>query len=284
MSAPEEEKTTTQNSASQRPAPADIATILQETRNLVQFHERLGIDYYPTTPELRLFQEKEVSQRADQPRPGIRQPFPKYPSQTRTPTKPAKPQPPRERDIEPLQEEIRSCDLCSPATKPRKILTGRGNQMARLMIVGDCPLPGAHEDIDQIFGPQEDEMLWKMMVAIGETPDSVYVTNCVKCCTAGQNADHNAGQNCLPFLEREIAIITPTVICAMGEKAARLLLDSREPLHRLRGVFHPRRSRLTGEISYVMPTFHPRFLLRNPPMKRVTWVDLQAIQKRLAKK
>ena len=132
-----------------------------------------------------------------------------------------------------------------------------------------------------LWGSEEDTLFWKMMAAIGLDPDSVYVSNCVKCCQpAALPPDSEAEQHCFSFLEQELLAIQPSLICAMGDMATRLLLRSQTPLIRLRGRFHPYRYP-DGSRGLVMPTFHPRFLLEHEEMKRATWEDLQTIQRRL---
>jgi DNA polymerase len=150
------------------------------------------------------------------------------------------------------------------------------------MVVGDWPVAGQGSTPSLLMGPEEDVMLEKMMAAIGLSPEQYCVTNVLKCCpAAGQEVAPAWGQTCASFLQREIGIIRPAIICAMGEIAARALLGGAEPLLRLRGRFTPCRYQDDPPIP-VMPTFHPRFLLANPEMKMAAWKDLQAVQRRLA--
>jgi DNA polymerase len=138
-----------------------------------------------------------------------------------------------------------------------------------------------------IWDQNEDEMLWKMMAAIGLGRDDVYVTNAVKC---GQQIELRPGseaeRRCLVWLEQELRAVQPKVICAMGDIAANALLGRTKPapVARLRGKFY--RCPWPGITAPVMPPYHPGCLLMQPElvqieMKRATWKDLQAIQRKL---
>jgi uracil-DNA glycosylase len=135
------------------------------------------------------------------------------------------------------------------------------------------------------FGVAEDVMLWKMMQAIGLTAENVFVTNVIKCCLpVAMRPDETSQRSCLAFLHREIALIRPRIICAMGDMAAQVLLGSHETVLRLRGKRHRYRcgDDPSGEIP-VMVTFHPRFLQEYPDLKKAAWEDLQKLQKHLSK-
>lgn len=123
-------------------------------------------------------------------------------------------------------------------------------------------------------------MLRRMMEAIGLSMEDVYVTNVIKCCPAGEPPDAACARQCFALLSREIAALAPLLILAMGEMAASQLLATSAPLVRLRGRFHAYRYP-DSTPAQVMPTFHPRFLLDNPEMKKMVWLDLQMLQRQL---
>ncbi|MCI5210780.1 MAG: hypothetical protein D3910_18780 [Candidatus Electrothrix sp. ATG2] len=126
--------------------------------------------------------------------------------------------------------------LLSPGFASRIVL-GRGNPRPRLLVVGDC-LIGAPAEKDLMWGKEEDTMLWRMMQAIGLDQSSVYVTNAIKCPqTVPVQAGSLMEQSCCTRLEKELHIIRPRLICAMGDTAARALLKTKAPLVRLRGRF-----------------------------------------------
>ena len=149
------------------------------------------------------------------------------------------------------------------------------------MVIGDWSLQEGGCRREVLFGREEDVMLHKMIAAINLVPEDVYVTNCIKCCPGeGGIFDRECEQSCYSFLNREISTVNPEVICAMGEAAARMLTGSRDMLVRIRGKFFPYCYHPSRSIA-VMPTFHPRFLLRHPELKKATWTDLQAVMRRL---
>ena len=179
-----------------------------------------------------------------------------------------------------LQHEIGQCTLCRLAAGSQGRVPGQGRSGSPLMVVGDWSAQGQGCNPAILFGAEEDVMLWKMMEAIGLRQEGVYVTNILKCCPGGEGAEQECWQDCFSFLLREIGAVQPRMICAMGELAVRMLVGGTEPLFRLRGRFTVCRYQSAPPIP-VMPTFHPRYLLRNPEMKMATWKDLQAMQKRL---
>ncbi|RJX17979.1 MAG: hypothetical protein C4563_10375 [Desulfobulbus sp.] len=178
-----------------------------------------------------------------------------------------------------LRQEIEQCSLCRLAECRKGTSQGRGIPGSSLMVVGDWSAQENEPDPAILFGAEEDVMLWKMMEAIALQPEEVYVTNLLKCCPGG-TADDGCRESCFSYLIREIAAVKPRLICAMGDFAVRMLAGTAEPLFRVRGRFVEYRLQGAGAIP-VMPTFHPRYLIRNPEMKMATWKDLQAIRRRL---
>lgn len=161
---------------------------------------------------------------------------------------------------------------------------GDATDMPSLLIVGDyCALSaelleGSH------FGAAEDVMLWNMMRAIDLTPKQVFITNVIKCrLPTAVHPDVDSQQRCRAFLYREIELIRPRVICAMGEVAAQALLGDHATLLRLRGRCH--QFNCSDDQNWLIPvivTFHPRFLQKHPDLKKAAWEDLQKVQKFLA--
>ncbi|MCI5222529.1 MAG: hypothetical protein D3924_07635 [Candidatus Electrothrix sp. AR4] len=275
---------------------AALALVSRQARDLLAFHLQLGLSGYPATPELRAVlrnaqqpvsltkgpqvrsadnrHDQYVKQKHAKPVPGIRQtahrangPVPKL-------TKEAK-----ARQVEMLAKELAACRYC-PTAADQTALPGQGSPTARLVVVGDCFI-GADSRHGMIWGREEDAMLWRMMEAIGLEQDAVYVTNTLKCPQKDlPQPGTEAEQVCFSYLEKELLAIQPQVICAMGDTATRALLKSKAPLVRLRGRFHLYRYP-HGARARVMPTLHPRFLLRHPEMKRAVWEDLQAVQRLL---
>jgi DNA polymerase len=175
-----------------------------------------------------------------------------------------------------LRTELGDCTRCFLHEKRQNLVFGEGNQRPRLMVIGDWP--GPEDDRTGLpFQGIEGEMLTNMLKAIGLERPEVYVTTLVKCQPpAGRPPTRDEIATCLPFLFQQIDAIAPVVICAMGPLATQTLLVTDQPLTRLRGGFHDCRG------VALMPTFHPRFLHKNPEMKKATWQDLLMVKKKLA--
>jgi uracil-DNA glycosylase family 4 len=157
----------------------------------------------------------------------------------------------------------------------RQIVFGVGNPAADLMFVGEAP--GADEDIQGIpFVGRAGQLLTKIIEAIGLKRDDVYIANVIKCRPPGnRNPEPDEVETCEPFLFRQIDIIQPRVIVALGTFAARTLRRTLDPISRLRGRSYDYRG------AKLIPTFHPAYLLRNPASKREVWEDMKVVRKLL---
>jgi DNA polymerase len=171
--------------------------------------------------------------------------------------------------LDQVAERIRTtycCDLCPNRTNA---VPGEGNPKARMMLVGEAP--GATEDqTGRPFVGQAGQLLNGILEAIGLKREDVYITNVVKC-RPPQNRkplpDEIAA--CIPYLYRQIALIKPKVIVALGGTAAEAMLGVKKSLGDLRGKVHR-----FGGIPLVV-TYHPAALLRNPNWKKPTWDDVR---------
>lgn len=169
--------------------------------------------------------------------------------------------------------ECRSCALCQTRTH---VVFGTGSPAARLMFVGEAP--GQDEDLKgEPFVGAAGQLLTKIIEAMKLRREDVYIANCLKC-RPPQNRNPLPTEivTCRPFLERQIRIIRPRVICTLGKFATQTLLETEEPISRLRGRFFDR-----GDYK-ILPTFHPAYLLRNPSDKRLVWEDVQKIMRELS--
>ncbi len=175
--------------------------------------------------------------------------------------------------LDDIRRELTDCRRCGLCNGRSRIVFGEGNPNARLLFAGEGP--GGEEDRrGRPFVGEAGRLLTRIIEAIGETRDSVYIGNVVKCRPPGnRNPDPEEIATCLPFLDRQIAAIRPAFICALGGVAAQALLETDAPISRLRGRFHDR-----GGIP-VMPTFHPAYLLRNPERKREVWEDMKQLMR-----
>ncbi len=168
--------------------------------------------------------------------------------------------------------DCRRCKLCEGRTT---LVFGEGNPKAELMFVGEGP--GENEDIQgRPFVGKAGELLDRMIQAIGLTRDQVYIANVVKCRPPGnRNPEPDEIAACGGFLSRQIDVIQPKVIVALGKFAVQTLLQTDEGITRLRGTFRSYRG------AKLMPTFHPAYLLRNPSSKREAWQDLLQVAREL---
>ncbi len=178
-----------------------------------------------------------------------------------------------------IQEEIGDCTRCPLAyAGRRKIVFGDGDANARLMFVGEGP--GADEDASGIpFVGKAGQLLNNMIQAMGLKREQVYIANIVKCRPPNNRAPEPVEANtCDQFLLRQIDVVQPEVVVALGATAATYLLGVRQSLSGLRGRWH----RCRG--AKLAVTYHPAFLLRDPRMKGEAWKDLQMVMKELGLK
>ena len=178
-------------------------------------------------------------------------------------------------DMSRLQSEAMACERCELHSTRNTVVFGVGNENADLMFVGEAP--GADEDRQgEPFVGRAGQLLTKIIEAMGFTRDGVYIANVIKCRPPGnRNPKPIEIETCEPFLLKQVELIQPKVICALGSFAAQALLRTDEKISRLRGRFHDYHG------SKLMPTYHPAFLLRNPHSKREVWEDMKKVMAEL---
>jgi uracil-DNA glycosylase len=171
-----------------------------------------------------------------------------------------------------IQEDIGDCTRCPLAyAGRRKIVFADGDPGARLMFVGEGP--GADEDESGIpFVGKAGQLLNNMIVAMGLKREEVYIANIVKCRPPGNRTPEPVEANtCSQFLLRQMDVVQPEVVVALGSTAATYLLGVKQSLAGLRGRWHDCRG------AKLAVTYHPAFLLRDPRMKGEAWKDLQMV-------
>ena len=162
--------------------------------------------------------------------------------------------------------ECRACNLCNGR---RNTVFGTGDRQADWLIVGEAP--GENEDLQgEPFVGQAGQLLDNMLKALGlNRRQQVYIANVLKCRPPGnRNPEPEEVAQCEPFLRRQVELLQPKIILAMGRFAVQALLQSSEPIGKLRGQVH----RYNG--VPVVVTYHPAYLLRNLPEKAKAWADL----------
>jgi DNA polymerase len=177
-----------------------------------------------------------------------------------------------------IREDIGDCTRCALHKGRNKIVFGDGSPSARLMFVGEGP--GADEDAQGLpFVGRAGQLLNNMIAAMGLKREEVYIANVVKCRPPGNRAPEPEEANtCSPFLFRQIDVIRPEVLVALGATAVTYLLGARQPLAGLRGRVHSVRG------TKLIVTYHPAYLLRDPRQKKEAWADLQIAMKELGLK
>ena len=178
-------------------------------------------------------------------------------------------------NLDELKRYINGCTRCKLHKNRRNIVFGEGNPNAELVFVGEAP--GREEDIEgRPFVGEAGRLLTRIIKAMGLERMDVYICNVVKC-RPPRNRDPEADEikACFPFLEAQLRIISPKVICTLGRIAAQTLLGKDFKITKQRGNWY-----FYKDIP-VMPTFHPAYLLRNPSEKRVVWEDMKKIMEKL---
>jgi uracil-DNA glycosylase family 4 len=175
-----------------------------------------------------------------------------------------------------LREAIGDCRRCKLAGHRTNLVFGVGNPEARLVFVGEGP--GAEEDArGEPFVGRAGQLLTEIITkGMQLRREDVYIANVIKCRPPGnRNPEPDEVESCEPFLIRQLELIRPEVIVALGKFAAQTLLRTKTPITQLRGRWFDYHG------VKVMPTFHPAYLLRNPGEKRLVWQDIQQVMKAL---
>jgi uracil-DNA glycosylase family 4 len=179
-------------------------------------------------------------------------------------------------DLPALEKFIAGCPRCKLSKGRTHIVFGQGNPRAELMFVGEAP--GRDEDEQGLaFVGRAGQLLTKIIEAMGRRREDVFIANVIKC-RPPNNRDPEPVEvaACHPFLEEQIRLIAPKVVVTLGTFAAQVILETDEPIGRLRGRWR------TARGVRVMPTFHPAFLLRSPERKKDVWEDLKLVRDYLA--
>ncbi|MDQ3797814.1 MAG: uracil-DNA glycosylase [Acidobacteriota bacterium] len=154
---------------------------------------------------------------------------------------------------------------------------GTGNRTARVVVVGESPgLPDA--DSEKPFMGPVGELLTKILVSVGLKREECYLTNVVKIISTGDEITPDILAFFTPYLHREMAVIRPQVIIALGNTPTKALLNTKKPISQVRGDFYDYYD------MKLMPTFNPAYLLRDPTKKREVWEDMKKIRDLLAEK
>jgi uracil-DNA glycosylase family 4 len=182
-----------------------------------------------------------------------------------------------EMDWSALAQTVSQCQRCALHQTRTQTVFGAGNHDARWVFVGEAP--GAEEDRQgEPFVGRAGQLLNAMLFALGLRRDEVYIANVLKC-RPPENRDPRPEEveQCEPYLQRQIELIQPSVIVALGRHAAHSLLKTELALGKLRGTPHDYHG------TPLVVTYHPAYLLRSPREKAKAWIDLRLAQSIVAK-
>ncbi|MBM7582823.1 DNA polymerase [Caldicoprobacter guelmensis] len=169
-------------------------------------------------------------------------------------------------------ETCQKCDLCKTRTN---VVPGEGNRNADLMFIGEGP--GRDEDLTgRPFVGKAGQLLDKMIAAIGLKREEVYIANIVKCRPPGNRVPREIeAESCLPYLRRQVYLVRPRIIVCLGATAMRYVIDKNASITSIRGQWFERKG------YWLMATYHPAALLRDPAKKYDAWEDFKKIRDKL---
>jgi DNA polymerase len=185
---------------------------------------------------------------------------------------------PAVQSLEELRAEIGDCRRCKLCQGRTQIVFGVGNPRSELVFVGEGP--GRDEDLQgEPFVGRAGQLLTEIITkGMKMRREDVYICNVVKCRPPeNRNPEPDEIAACEPFLVKQLELIQPRWIVALGAFAAQTLLKTKTPISRLRGNWHSYRG------IQLMPTLHPAYLLRNPADKRLVWQDIQAVLREMGR-
>lgn len=227
--------------------PAEVLSLISMVKSYVNAEQQAGIDFFEGCPRPVSLVPRRV--------PG------------------------KQERLNELCGHVSRCNGCGLREARKNAVFGMGNPEAELVFVGEAP--GADEDMQGLpFVGKAGEMLEAILnKGMGLTREQVYICNVVKC-RPPQNRSPQPEEvgACRHFLEKQLEILDPKVICALGKYAAQCLTGIEDSITKLRGKFCSYRG------IALMPTFHPAYLLRNPGDKKLVWEDLKQVMSRLSLK
>lgn len=182
-------------------------------------------------------------------------------------------------DLDSLREKLGAFEGCGLKLRATNLVFADGNPSADLMLVGEAP--GREEDLQgKPFVGRSGQLLDRMLAAIGRDRETVYIANTVPWRPPGnRKPSPSEVAACLPFLHRQIELVAPRVLVALGGAAASHLFETEVGITRLRGEW--RDLEINGHAMAAMATLHPAYLLRQPAAKRLAWQDLLSVRARL---
>ncbi len=284
----------------QDPAQASLQTLLDQVRAHLEYQRSTGVEWFPR----RQPADPSASRQRASETPPAQEPLAQEPAAREAARSAFRPPPPRPAatppaavkvaapsadlfasatlgraaTLEALRAELGDCRRCKLWPGRTHIVFGVGNPHATLMFVGEGP--GRDEDLQaEPFVGRAGKLLTEIITkGMKMRREDVYIANVIKCRPPdNRNPEPDEIAACQPFLRRQIELIRPRVLVALGTFAAQTLLGLRVPISRLRGHWYD------YEGTKLMPTLHPAYLLRNPNDKRLVWEDVKMVLRELEK-
>jgi DNA polymerase len=239
----------------------ELANLVVSLRRHLQRQERMGIRLLPQADRAKTAPTTTASER---PQAGDTEPALAVTTAADV------------KSLEELRDDIGDCRRCKLHSARTHVVFGVGSPNAKLMFVGEGP--GRDEDLKgEPFVGRAGQLLTDIITkGMGLRREDVYIANVVKCRPPqNRNPEPDEVATCEPFLKKQIELIEPEIIVALGKFAVQTLLQSKVPITRLRGNWH------TYMGIKLMPTFHPAYLLRNPADKKLVWEDIKKVMKEM---
>lgn len=249
-----------------------------------------ALEYLEKGPEIPLIKEGPAGNKSDVPPAIDESPSSLTPEKASVPQLPSLPvktvQLPgisEPETLEALEQSVQSCRRCRLGKYRETAVFGEGSSNARLVFIGPCPGESEEQSGRPFAGPDGELLTRIIEKGMGLRRSDVYVCNVIKC-RPPEDRDfrRNEVETCMIHLKRQLDLIQPEVICTLGRTASKELLGKEFKVSEERGTWHSFRG------IFVMPTFHPAYILRNPSRERqlkgLIWEDIQKIMKRLGLK
>lgn len=245
------------------PTSMTQAELARQARQHLESLRAAGVDWLPAAPPLEAPLRSSLP---DAPPPAEKKATP--------PAGPSAAPDTRRTELQLLAQTVSGCTRCPELASSRtQTVFGVGQPGVDLCFIGEAP--GADEDAQgEPFVGAAGQLLNKIIAACGLKREEVYICNTLKCRPPGNRTPlPNETANCREYLERQLALVGPRYICALGTSAAQALLQSTQPLGKLRGRFHDYRG------IPVLCTYHPAYLLphRSPDKKKDVWEDMKML-------
>lgn len=233
----------------------ELAGIIASARMHLEMEQSLGVERMPFDPKKKRTKVRRAPAAAE--------------------SRPAMDASEKAKALAAVEKELKACCRCGLGEGRTNLVFGVGNPSADLMFIGEAP--GADEDEQGIpFVGRAGQLLTKIIESIGFSRNDVYIANICKCRPPNNRPpEPDESAMCFPYLLKQIEIIQPKIIVALGNVPMKTLLKTEEGITKVRGRF----TEWNG--IEVMPTFHPSYLLRNQAAKRDVWEDMQAVWSRM---